>query len=127
MFKVVIHRKKQFASCLVPFYLVVNTDLEDILSIISKRDYKAFYSLNLYPIKNNKTIVFNVKGNSLKLFAMNGNILNSYRYPFSHTEEFVITNDSNFLLEQTNFLKSVSIEMKEVSDLDYKKIDVYDI
>lgn len=65
MIKLKIYIKKQFASRVVPFYLILNEDIVVVKNAISNNNLidilnKEQSSINIYPIKANQIIVFNI-------------------------------------------------------------------
>ena len=126
MIKLSIYRKKQFASRLVPFYLVVNEDIDKLMYALSQNNLvNAINTIRLYPIKSNETVLFNTNQSMIRLMAINNNFSNSTLYPLAFTQELQIVNDTNLLLEQTNFFSTVKIEFKQTNNNDKTNIIEY--
>lgn len=122
--KIKITRKKQFASALVLFYVVINMDKDEIMKKVNNGE-----ELTVYPIKRGETLIFNSNENKIKIICMNGNLDNSYISPLAFTEQLEIIDDSTLLLEQTKMLKTVDLKMSINNELitDEKKATVYEI
>lgn len=112
MIKIKIHRKKQLASALVPFYLIFNEDIDQFKkAIIGGYVADIIDKIHLYPIKVNQTIVLNFKRNSARVMAINNNFGNSVIYPFAITDELLLEKDQDLLLYQSKAFASVKIEL----------------
>lgn len=119
-----ITRKKQFASFLVPFYIIINKNQDEIKKAINNGE-----ELAIYPIKRGETIIFNTNDNAVKFICINGNFENTKIYPLCFTEQLEIVDDSTLLLEQTKSFKTVEIKLSINNELviDENKKKVYDI
>ena len=65
--KIIIHRKKQFASSLVPFYIAINKEKDEIINAITNKE-----EIMVYPIKSGETIEFDREkfdGESTKVYV----------------------------------------------------------
>lgn len=112
MIKIKIHRKKQLASALVPFYLIFNEDIDQFKkAIIGGYVADIIDKIHLYPIKVNQTIVLNFKRSSARVMAINNNFGNSVIYPFAITDELLLEKDQDLLLYQSKAFASVKIEL----------------
>lgn len=122
--KIKITRNKQLASALVPFYIVVNMDKDEIIKKVNNGE-----EVTVYPINRGETIILNSQENKVKIICMNGNLENSKIYPWSFSECLEIVEDSTLLLEQTKMLKTVEIKLSIINKLitDEKNIEIYEI
>lgn len=122
--KIKITRKKQLASALVPFYIVINMDKDEIIKKVKNGE-----EVTVYPINRGETIILNSQENKVKIICMNGNLENSKIYPWSFSEYLEIVEDSTLLLEQTKMLKTVEIKLSIINKLitDEKNIEIYEI
>ena len=119
-----INRKKQFVSFLVPFYIIINMDQDEIMKAINNGD-----EIVAYPIKRGETVIFNTNDNAIKFICINGNFENSKIYPLCFTEQLEIVGDSTLLLEQTKSFKTVEIKLSINNEfvIDENKSMVYDV
>ena len=119
MITVRIHRKKQLASALVPFNLIVNDDIEKVKNAVKNKNLtEVIKTVNLYPIKSDQTVAFNVNGDSIKIAAINNNFDNNIFYPFAMSEEIILNDNQDLLLEQTKAMVKVKIELNKVNNLE---------
>lgn len=123
MIKIAIHRKKQFASRLVPFYLIINEDITKVKNAIKDNNLFEILNnensdINIYPIKANQTIVFNTNKESVRIMAINNNFENSKIYPLALTDELLIEEDKVLQLYQSKSFSTVKIELKEVDKIE---------
>ena len=123
MIKIKIHRKKQFASLLVPFYIVLNENIDKVKNAIKDNCLADLLSdknsdINIYPIKSNQTIIFNISAENARILAINNNFFNSKIYPLALTEEILIKENINLQLSQSKSFSTVKIELKEADKID---------
>ena len=123
MIKIKIHRKKQFASLLVPFYIVLNENIDKVKNAIKDNCLADLLSdknsdINIYPIKSNQTIIFNISAENARILAINNNFVNSKIYPLALTEEILIKENINLQLSQSKSFSTVKIELTEVDKID---------
>ncbi len=123
MIKIKIHRKKQFASLLVPFYIVLNENIDKVKNAIKDNCLADLLSdknsdINIYPIKSNQTIIFNISAENARILAINNNFVNSKIYPLALTEEILIKENINLQLSQSKSFSTVKIELKEADKID---------
>lgn len=119
-----INRKKQFASSIVPFYIIINMNQEEIMQVINNGG-----EIVAYPIKRGETVIFNTKDNAVKFICINANFRNNKQYPLCFTEQLEIVEDSTLLLEQITSFKTIEIKLSINNELeiDENKTMVYDI
>ena len=123
MIKIKIHRKKQFASILVPFYIVLNENIDKVKNAIKDNCLADLLSdknsdINIYPIKSNQTIIFYISAENARILAINNNFVNSKIYPLALTEEILIKENINLQLSQSKSFSTVKIESKEADKID---------
>ena len=122
--KIIIHRKKQFASSLVPFYIAINKEKDEIINAITNKE-----EIMVYPIKSGETIEFETENKISTIICMNNNFEDSKIYPLCFTELIKIKENSTLLLEQTKFFKKVELKLSIDNDnkLDKKRIKMKNI
>lgn len=74
--------------------------------------------INIYPIKSNQTIIFNISAENARILAINNNFVNSKMYPLALTEEILIKENINLQLSQSKSFSTVKIELTEVDKID---------
>lgn len=107
MIKIEVYRKKHFAGCLVPYYLIINKDKNDLKSI------QYLNCKNIIPIKNGETIKIESE-KELTIFAINGNIEDTKIYPLAITNQMKINQNKKLVLKTTKFLKTIELSLEEI-------------
>ncbi len=131
--EIIIQRKKQFASRLVPFGIVVGYEREKLIELVNNQKmeinncksisekegvygkYNAlFEQINIYPIKSGETIKIDVPNERTTVFAINFNFNDTEIYPFAASNELIVTKDTNILLKQTAAFTTVKLSITEI-------------
>lgn len=131
--KINVYRKKQFASILVSFGIVVGYEKEKLIELIknlnieinncknaSEKEYilkkynTVISQISIYPIKNGETIKLTTQSNQTKIFAINFNFYDTKIYPFAVSNELTIRKNTNILLKQSSFFSTVKLSINEI-------------
>ena len=131
--KINVYRKKQFASILVSFGIVVGYEKEKLIELIknlnieinncknaSEKEYilkkynTVISQISIYPIKNGETIKLTTQSNQTKIFAINFNFYDTKIYPFAVSNELTIRKNKNILLKQSSFFSTVKLYINEI-------------
>lgn len=136
---IVIHRKKQFASFLVPFYIVIDFEKNKLKEIINnyrselenckneEERYKVDANFNriinglpIFPIKCNKIIKIKSISNKVNVYAINGNFSDNSIYQFTISNEIIVNEDITLELKQSSSLVSLALSLERIK-VDYSK------
>lgn len=128
-----VQRKRQFASKLVPFGIVVDYSKEKLVETIKNRNIEINNCKNsderqhifekydniisqipIYSIKNGETITITIQNDQTNIFAINFNFDDTKIYPFAISNELIIKKNTNILLKQSAWFSTVKLSISEI-------------
>ncbi len=107
MIRIEIYRKRHFVGCLVPYYIVINNNIDNLKSI------KHLNYEDIIPIKNGETIKIESE-KKLTIFAMNGNLEDTKIYPLSITNQIKINENKKLILKTKKSFKNIELSLEEI-------------
>lgn len=108
MIRIEIYRKRHFVGCLVPYYIVINNDIDNLKSI------EHLNPEDIIPIKNGETIKIESEKKELTIFAMNGNLEDTKIYPLAITDQIKVNENKKLILKTTKSFKNIELSLEEI-------------
>lgn len=126
MIRLKIYRKKHFSGCIVPFYVVIDYDVNKFKNLIenikiamesgNKTELEQlnleFNNINIMPIKNGKSIETIINKNNCSIFVTNSNFEDTEIYPLSCSNQLIINNNEEIIIEVSKWFKKFELTLR---------------